>query len=113
MLLFVTASATLPDEVPAEGIDLCRYFDGNRGYFFSLYGGYLTVWIGMWAARDLASGKSVVEMLREDYFDYASIIACFALVFVRQRWVSGAFLLITLVWVLYGFGWWTKPLAGS
>ena len=34
------------------------------------------------------------------------------MVFVRRRWVSGALLAITLVWVLYGFGWWDKPLTG-
>ena len=68
-----------------EGIDLGRYFDENRGYFLSLYGTYITVWI----------------------------VACFILVFVRlPRWTSGAFLLITLGWLLYGYGWWSKPLTG-
>lgn len=112
VLLFLTASATLPDEVPEEGLDLGRYFDENRSYFWTLYGSYITIWIGMWTLSDIAKGMSFVQLLRAYYFDYPWIIACFTLVFVRPRWLSGALLLITLVWVLYGFGWWDKPLTG-
>ena len=113
VLLFLTASATLPDEVPEAGIDLGHYFDENRSYFWSLYGLYILVWIGMWSIRDIAGGLSIGDLPGKYSFDYPWIIAAFALVFIRPRWVSGAFLLITLAWVLYGFGWWTKPLAGS
>lgn len=113
VLLFLTASATLPDEVPEEGIDLGRYFDENRGYFWTLYGFYITVWIGMWTIDDIAKGSTIGDLLRDYYFDYPWIIAAFALVFVRRRWISGGLLLITLGWVLYGFGWWNKPLTGG
>jgi hypothetical protein len=112
VLLFLTASATLPDEVPEEGLDLGRYFDENRSYFWTLYGSYIIIWIGMWTLRDVAKGMTFVQLLREYYFDYPWIIACFTLVFVRARWLSGGLLLVTLVWVLYGFGWWGKPLVG-
>ncbi len=113
VLLFLTASAALPDEVPEEGIDLGRYFDENRGYFLSLYGTYITVWIGSWTIADIAKGATVADLLGDYYFDYPWIVACFILVFVRlPRWTSGAFLLITLGWLLYGYGWWSKPLTG-
>jgi hypothetical protein len=110
ILLFLTASATLPDEVPEDGIDLGRYFDENRSYFLSLYGIYITLWIGMWTIQDIAKGATLTDLLRDYYFDYPWIIACFTLVFARPRWVSGVFLFITLFWLLYGFGWWTRPL---
>ncbi len=113
ILLFLTASATLPDEVPDEGLNLGRYFDENRAYFWTLYGCYLIVWIGIGAARDISRGATLGQLLGTWYFDYASIIACFVLVFVRLRWVSGVVILITLIWLLYGFGWWTKPLSGT
>jgi hypothetical protein len=35
--MFLLASATLPDEVPVEGIDLSRYYDENGRYFWSLF----------------------------------------------------------------------------
>ena len=114
VLLFLTASAALPDHVPDEGIDLGAYFDENRSYFLGLYGTYITVWIGSWTVGDLAKGASLGDLLGDYYFDYPWILACFVLVFVRlPRWVSGVFLLITLAWLLYGYGWWTKPLGGS
>ena len=113
VLLFLTASAALPDEVPDEGMDLGAYFDENRGYFLSLYGTYITVWIGSWTIADVAKGATFADLLRDYYFDYPWIIACFALVFVRPRWISGVFLLITLAWLLYGYGWWSKPLGVS
>lgn len=110
VLLFLTASATLPDEVPEDGVDLGRYFDENRGYFLTLYGTYIILWIGMWTIRDIVQGASFPDLLRNYSFDYPWIIGCFTLVFVRPRWISGLFLLITLFWLLYGFGWWDKPL---
>jgi hypothetical protein len=35
--MFLLASATLPDEVPAEGVDLGRYYVENAGYFWGLF----------------------------------------------------------------------------
>lgn len=113
VLLFLAAAATLPDEVPEEGLDLGEYFDEKRSYFWTLYGLYITIWIGTWTIGDIRKGLSFGELLREYYFDYPWILVCFGMIFVRQRWISGVFLLVTLFWVLYGFGWWSKPLAVS
>jgi hypothetical protein len=110
ILLFLTASATLPDEVPEAGIDLGAYFDEQRGYFWALYGSYLTVWIGIGTVRDLMRGSPAAEVLQGFALDYASIVICFGLIFVRPRWISGVALILSLVLVLYGYGWWTKPL---
>ena len=112
VLLFLTASATLPDEVPEQGLDLGEYFDENRGYFWTLYGTYITLWIGMWTMAEIGKGATFGDLLEEFNFDYPWIIACFTLVFVKPRWLSGGLLLITLFWLLYGFGWWSKPLVG-
>lgn len=112
VVLFLTASAALPDDVPEDGIDLGNYFDDNRSYFLSLYGIYIALWIGMWTVRDIGDGASFIDLLGDYSFDYPWIIACFTLVFVRVRWISGIFLLGTLVWLLFGFGWWDKPLTG-
>jgi hypothetical protein len=113
VLLFLTAAATLPDEVPEEGIDLGAYFDENRSYFWFLYATYITIWIGMWTIVAIAKGEGLDYLLREYYFDYPWIVGAYALMFVRQRWISGVFLLITIGWLLFGYGWWEKPLAGA
>lgn len=110
VLLFLAASASLPDDVPAEGLDLGTHFDETRSYFWTIYGAYVSVWIGMWTVDEVRKGQGFVGLLREFYFDYPWIIACFTLVFVRTRWLSGLLLAITLLWLLFAFDWWNRPL---
>ncbi len=51
LVLFLLAAASLPDEVPEEGIELRRYFDQTGRYFFCLFalhstGAFLvSIWI--------------------------------------------------------------------
>ncbi|MET0294591.1 MAG: hypothetical protein ABW042_06190, partial [Phenylobacterium sp.] len=49
VLLFLLASAALPDEVPAEGIDLRAYYMENRRYFWGLF----ALWMATVLLRDL------------------------------------------------------------
>lgn len=110
ILLFLAASVTLPDAVPEDGIDLGRYFDENRKYFWVVYGSYVALFITLMTLRDIQEGLSTGEILQRRYFDYPSIVICFVLAFVKARWISGAFLLVTLLWLLWGFDWWNRPL---
>lgn len=43
VVLFLTAAASLPDEIPPEGLDLNAWYMGNRMYLFSLVS-LLQVW---------------------------------------------------------------------
>ena len=110
VLMFLAASATLPDDVPEDGLDLGAYFDETRAYFWAVYGIYVSIWIIGWTIDEIRSGTGFVGLLREFYFDYPWIIACFVLVFVRKRWLSGALLIVTLLQLLFGFDWWNRPL---
>lgn len=110
ILLFLAASVTLPDAVPEDGIDLGRYFDDNRKYFWFVYGSYVGLFVTLMMLRDIQEDLSTVEILQRRYFDYPSIVICFVLAFVKSRWISGAFLVVTLVWLLWGFDWWNRPL---
>jgi hypothetical protein len=47
IILYLLASAALPDEVPAEGLDLGAYYFDNRGYFWLLLAGL----VGLFAAH--------------------------------------------------------------
>lgn len=108
ILIFLTASITLPDEVPAEGLDLGRYFDENRSYFWFVYSSYVAVIITLLTIRDLERGLSVSDLWSKYYFDYPWIVVAYAMIFVRQRWISGALLLVTMVWLVLGLDWWNK-----
>ena len=40
-LLFLLNAAALPDDVPAEGLDLRAFYDANGPYFWSLFAAYI------------------------------------------------------------------------
>jgi hypothetical protein len=106
--LYLTASVTLPDEVPADGLDLGKYFDENRGYFWFVYTSYVALILTLITIRRWDEGFSVSQLWRASYFDYPSIPVGYALIFVRKRWVSGLALLVTLGWVLLGLNLWNR-----
>ena len=107
ILIYLSASITLPDEVPAEGLDLGRYFDENRSYFWLVYPSYVAVWITLRSIDYLHHGLSVSDLWWEYYLDYLWIVVAYTMIFVRQRWVSGAVLLVALV--VLGGGWSRAP----
>ncbi|MBN1269592.1 MAG: hypothetical protein JXB04_08395 [Kiritimatiellae bacterium] len=39
LLLYLAASAVLPDEIPADGLDLRKFYVGNRRHFWGLLAG--------------------------------------------------------------------------
>ena len=111
ILLFLAASATLPDSVPPGGIDLRRYFDETRPYFWSVYAAYVAGWIGLRLVHDFSTGTSVLTALSSRWFDLLNIPVFILLIFIRQRWVSGIIILATLVWLMKD--WWFMILAGE
>ena len=111
ILLFLTAAITLPDEVPETGIDLGRYFDDNRAYFWALYGAYLLTYIPLIVLRHVERGLSASEILEKHYFDFICIVGYFVMMRVKPRWISGAVMIVTLAWLIWGFDWWNRPLA--
>ena len=108
ILIFLTASISLPDEVPAEGLDLGSYFDENRSYFWFVYASYVAVIIALLSVRGLHQGLSAAELLSKYWFDYLWIVAAYAMIFVRRRWISGMVLLAVLGWLNWGLDWWNR-----
>lgn len=110
LLLFLAASAALPDEVPADGLSLRDYFNDNRRYFWSVYTAYVASWIGLGTAQAYLEGVPIQAILSDNGADYFTIAVYFALIFVRRPVFSGIALVATLVWVISD--WWGMPLAG-
>ena len=108
ILIFLAASVTLPDEIPANGLDLGRYFDDNRSYFWFVYSSYVAVFIALETTNGLERGLTLSDLWSEYYVDYPWIVVGFAMMFIRQRWISGAFLLATLIWLMWGVDWWGR-----
>ena len=55
LLLFSIASSALPDEVPAEGLVLSRFYEDNRRWFWRLFALY-TLWVTVVNGVRAASG---------------------------------------------------------
>ena len=64
VLLFLTASATLPDDVPEEGIDLGRYFEERYGPWVRLSPTSWIVWVLPFAGLFLGLGIVLLVVLR-------------------------------------------------
>jgi hypothetical protein len=107
-LLFLAAAVSLPDHVPAEGINLRDYFVEKRRHFWAVYAAYVTGWIGLRTLELYQSGQPLAEVLAGKAIDYITIVAYVALVFVRSPIISGLALLVTLVWL--AFDWWELAL---
>ena len=108
ILIYLAASITLPDEVPAEGLDLGRYFDEHRSYFWLVYPSYVALMVTLLAIRYLHHGHSVAQLWSKYYFDCLWVVVAYAMIFVRRRWVSGAVLLVALGWLNWGLDWWNR-----
>ncbi len=103
LLLFFIASAALPDEVPADGLDLEAYYFENRSYFwilFSLLVVSTTVSAILARATSATSFGDVVRWIVQS--GNVPLLAVFALLLAtRRRWVHASlilFMLAALIW---------------
>jgi hypothetical protein len=96
ILLFLLASATLPDEVPEDGIDLRTYYQDNCPYIWSLFAAVVLFQNAMLAAASLRAGHSWLSLLNfvPDLFVVAIMVS---LIVVRRRWWHAIALLVFAV----------------
>jgi hypothetical protein len=103
LLLFFIASAALPDEVPAEGLDLEAYYFENRTYFwilFSLLVVSTTVSSILPRATPVTTPGEVMRWIVESG-NIPLLIIFAVLIATRRRWVHALlilFMLGALVW---------------
>ena len=110
LLLYLAASACLPDEVPAEGIDLKTFAAQSHLYFWLVYTAFVVTWIGLRTVLDIGRGDSAQTIFGAHWFDYLSILVYGSVIVLRWRWLSGLALVGTLLWL--GWGGWSMRLAG-
>lgn len=108
ILIYLAASITLPDEVPTEGVDLAGYFDDNRRYFWLVYASYVGLLIVLISIRDLQRGLTASDLWSRYYFDYPWLVAAYAMIFVRKRWINGVVMLASLGWLVIGLDLWDR-----
>lgn len=98
LLLFFIASAALPDEVPAEGLDLGAYYFENRVYFWTLFLLLVistSVTVLMHRATPATTPGDVVRWILQSGNVTLVVIAAVLLATTR-RWVHVALVLLML-----------------
>jgi hypothetical protein len=86
VLMFLLASASLPDEVPPEGIDLKEYYDRNGPFYWGLFTAALgwTLVTEVWVK--LAAGQDPVRVFEARLYDILVLALFASLIFIRKRW---------------------------
>lgn len=86
ILLFLLASAALPDEVPDEGIDLRTYYDENGSYIWSLFALALGWLIVAGDIGAVAAGGPLFQILANQLVEFVILVVMVSLIFLRKRW---------------------------
>jgi hypothetical protein len=110
ILLFLLASATLPDQVPAEGLDLKAYYLENRTYFWGLFALWIAALVVNEALLSIAAGQSAGQIIASTWRNLLFVPVFGLLMWTRRRWVHGIVLAFCLVVVV---GSWAFDSAGS
>jgi len=85
VILFLLAAAALPDEVPADGVDLKAYYIRNGPYFWGLFTAALDWPIVMDIVKAVTNG-ALLDFLSGRVVDLVVFVVFASLIFVRRLW---------------------------
>ncbi len=100
ILLFLINAAALPDDVPAEGINLKQFYAGNSGYLWGLFTVYF---FSIYATRAVTlwiEQGNLVDMLSHTFGNLAMLALVGSLMAVKRRWFHGL-VLVTFLGVYF------------
>ena len=88
IMVALLSAASLPDRVPAEGIDLEHYYDRHARYIWTLFA--LTLgWAEVVAfVAALTHDQSLIDLLGNRSIDLIAMGVMIALAFVRRWWIA-------------------------
>ena len=106
LLMFLSAAATLPDEVPAEGIDLKAFYFDNRRHYWGLVAAYFgfNILLNLVSLVRFGPDAGWQQNLRWFVGDFVGLGIAGLLIVFRTYWVhvTGIVLgLISLLFFLY------------
>jgi len=110
VLLFLTAAAALPDEVPAEGLDLGAWYRANARHFWTLAALVVAMTMVLEGADAVARGgpEALPGFLANRSFDVVVLLLFGSLAVVKARWWHAVVLAIAYVgpvfWVSRSIG---------
>lgn len=103
MLLYLLASAALPDDVPAGGVDLQAYYFENRRYFWSLFAALLAMFVlhRLGTAWAVYGPRAVARMIPNVVPNVILIAIVVSLAISGRRWWHGLWLLLLPLFYLF------------
>ena len=106
-LLFLTCAATLPDDVPEQGIELRKFYFENQRRFWSLYAATFALNSLTWVLAHIQSGFTGA-FLRSDFQilvgNLVGVVIGIVSMYVRASWWHAAAIVMSLLFVLMAFG---------
>lgn len=96
VLLFLLVAASLPDEVPAEGMDLKAWYFDNARVYWTLASLSLLLDIVIDGARGIGPGGGLADIVRVKFNSVVMLPFLLAMILVRRSWYHAAFILVSL-----------------
>lgn len=106
VLLFLLASASLPDEVPAEGLDLKTYYHENGADIWSLFSLALGWLISLQTIAAYAH-VGLVRAVQPQLVEFGILGLMISAIFIRNRWWH---MLVLLLLASGPIGWLSRSL---
>ena len=103
LLMFLSAAATLPDEVPAEGIDLKAFYFDNRRHYWGLVAAYFGFNILLNVVSLIRFGPNAFwqQNLRWFVGDFLGLGIAGLLIVFRTYWVHRVGIVFGLIFLLF------------
>ena len=102
LLLFLMTAAVLPDEVPAEGLDLRTFYLSNSRYLWTLWVILVLFVIVVLGPRYLPNADWPTFM-REEIPNFAFLIGAIILVWTKRYWVHAAIVVTMLAYTIWDY----------
>lgn len=102
LVLFLTAAAILPDQVPAEGIDLRAFYLSNSRYFWTLWVILLALTIVVLGPRYLPNAHWPT-FVREQVPNFAFLGGAIILAWTKRYWVHATIVIAMLGYTLWDY----------
>ena len=101
-LMFLAAAATLPDEIPEEGLDLKAFYFDNRRHYWGLVAAYFGMNLVLNLVGQLWTGPGAPwqESLRWLVGDVIGVVVAVLLMIFRTTWVHVAGNVLSLILLL-------------
>jgi hypothetical protein len=102
LILFLASAAILPDDIPAEGLDLRAFYLSNASYFWTLWVILVVLVIVVLGPRYLPN-TDWQTFVREEIPNFAFLLGAIILARTSRYWVHVAIVMIMLGYTVWNY----------